>query len=147
MRVLLAAILLITALAGCSTSDFSSFVIDGNKDTSLSLSRERNFLWDDWTPYLVVTHLPTCQRRYALKTVASDLAFKVELYKAGGGGYILRQGKRWYVTDINSCQFQQFKDPPPEPGDLQGAFIEKDGVLQFKAVSAENAATSAAAGQ
>ena len=132
MRVLLASALLCLTLAGCSSGDFVSYVFDGNKDSSLSLSRERNFLWEDWTPYLVVTRLPTCQRRFALKPVASDLSFKVELYRADAGAFILRQGKRWYVADINSCQFQQFKDLPPEPGTLLGAFVEGDAGLQFK---------------
>lgn len=135
-------------LSACSTSDVVSLRLSpSGNDLAFSFSRERNFIWEDWTPYLVITHLPDCQRRYALKPVSADITLKVDVYQAAEGGYILRQGKRWYVAEVGKCQFQQFKEPPPEPGTLLGAFIEKDNGLEFKAAPADPAAAASPAGK
>lgn len=97
-------------LAGCSGGDAASMVIGGNKDQSLAITRERTFLWNDWTVYLVVWSFPDCARRYPLKPVSSSNNFKVEVYRDAIDGYVLRQGKRWYVASVPKCQSQQFKE-------------------------------------
>ena len=74
--------------------------------------------------------------RHHLKP-APDGALKVEVYDSGTGAYILRQGKRWYVTETKNCQLQQFKEPPPEPGTLLGAFRVKGGELRFVAAESK----------
>jgi hypothetical protein len=117
-------------LAGCGSDDTASLMIDGN-DTALTLERFKPYLWsDEWQLQLIVRRFPECQRRHKLNA-ASDAAFKMELFTPAPGAFIIRQGKRWYVTDLKSCELQAFKEPPPEPGTPVGSFAEKDGVLRF----------------
>lgn len=119
------------AMAGCD-ADSASYLIDGNRDHSLSLLRDQPWPWSDWEVSLVVTRQPECMRRHRLKDAPADASFKLELYESLEGGFILRQGKRWYVAETGKCQFQAFKEPPVEPGLLLGAFDDKDGKLKFK---------------
>lgn len=147
LRVMLASVASVVALlSGCSGGDAASMVIGGNKDQSLAITRERTFLWNDWTVYLVVSNYPDCARRYPLKPVSSSSSFKVEVYRDAIDGYVLRQGKRWYVASVPKCQSQQFKEAPPEPGELLGRFIERDGMLMFKAMDKNAPANGAASG-
>lgn len=122
------------ALAGCGGGDAASMVLGGNKDHSLAISRERNFVWSDWTVYLVISNYPDCARRHPMKPVSSGATLKVEVYRDALDAFVLRQGKRWYVAEPKTCQFQQFKEPPQEPGELLGRFVEVDGALTFKRV-------------
>ena len=126
----LAAGLLTAVLAGCGSSDTASFMIDG-KDTALTLERIKDYAWSEgWELELIVRRYPDCQRRHNLKAASSD-APKVDIYTPEPYVFIIRQAKRWYVTDLKTCQLQAFKEPPPLPGTLVGAFQEKDGVLKF----------------
>lgn len=132
-------------LAGCGTES-ASFLVSGG-DVALTLERTKPYFWSDgWDLEMVVRNNPACQRRYPLKG-AADGAFKVEVYSAGPGVFILRQAKRWYVTDLKSCQFQQFKETPPEPGALLGAFQTKNGDFKFVIAKGEGAAAPAEAGK
>lgn len=146
--------LAVVLLAGCGTGDSTSYTINDNREHALSLFRDKQWLWSDWDVAMVVTHLPDCQRRYPLKGVSKDVVFKMELYESLEGGYILHQGKRWYVAETGKCQLQQFPEPPKEPGDLIGVFTDKGtGELYFKvdeeaaqAREAQQKAQQAAAG-
>ncbi|HEX8989485.1 MAG TPA: hypothetical protein VF816_16125 [Rhodocyclaceae bacterium] len=121
---------LAAALAGCGSTDTASLVIDG-PDTALTLERTRDFAWSsDWQLQLVVRRFPDCQRRHNLASTAAA-TLKVELFSPAPGAFILKQGKRWYVTDLKTCDLQAFKEPPPEPGTPVGAFVERDGELRF----------------
>lgn len=123
--------LAILLAAGCSSE--SAFMPVTGSDHGITLVRTRNYPWSEgWDLDLVATRMPECQRRHHLKP-AGDGAFKVEVYDSGTGAYILRQGKRWYVAETRNCQLQQFKEPPPEPGILLGAFRVKGGELRFVA--------------
>ncbi|QDX81413.1 hypothetical protein B9N43_09245 [Denitratisoma sp. DHT3] len=124
--------LLALLLTGCD-ADSASYLIDGNRDHSLSVLRDKPWPWSDWEVSLVVTRLPECMRRHRLKNAPADGNFKLELYESLEGGFILHQGKRWYVTETGKCAFQAFKEPPPEPGLPLGTFDEKDGSLKFRA--------------
>jgi hypothetical protein len=116
-------------LEWCSSE--SAFMPVTGSDHGITLVRTRNYPWSDgWELDLVTTRMPECQRRHHLKP-AGEGAFKVEVYDSGTGAYILRQGKRWYVTETKGCQLQQFKEAPPEPGTLLGAFRVKGGELRF----------------
>lgn len=128
--------LLALMLAGCD-ADSASYMIHGNRDHSLSLLRDKPWPWSDWELSMVVTRQPECMRRHRLKDAPEDGAFKLELYESLEGGYILRQGKRWYVTETGKCQLQAFKAPPVEPGILLGTFEEKNGSLKFKSATAK----------
>jgi hypothetical protein len=128
-------------LAGCGSSDSASYLIDGTGAHALTLIRDRSYAWSDaWNLVLVVVNDPECQRRHELKPGGGNDNFKVEVYRAGAGAYILRQGKRWYVTDTAKCQLQQFKEPPPEPGELIGTFVTRGEPLHFAAASPGQAA-------
>ncbi len=129
---LITAALLAALLTGCGSSDTASYLIDG-ADLSLTLVRNQTYAWsEDRELELVTTHKPDCMRRNPLKP-AADAGFKLEVFRALEGGYILKQGNNWYVTESGKCQLQQFKTPPVEPGDLLGAFVIKDQRLQFVA--------------
>lgn len=130
VRSMLAVGLLTAALAGCGSSDTASFMIDGN-DVALTLERIKPYAWSDgWELQLIVRRFPDCQRRHTLKAASSD-APKVELFSPEPYVFIIKQGKRWYVTEMKTCQLQAFKEPPPLPGTAVGAFQEKDGILTF----------------
>lgn len=125
------ALLLPLVLAGCGKGDSASFLIDEATSQSLSLIRNKTFMWDDrWEQALVVSRFPDCQRRYPMKEAGTE-RFKVEVYRAAEGGWILHQGSRWYVAETGQCLMQQFKEPPPEPGTLVGTFSDKAGQLRF----------------
>lgn len=125
-------------LSACGDRQFSAYQIDGGNH-SLSLTREREFVWDDWMTHLVVARFPDCQRRYLLKGVILD-RLKVDVYRVSPGVFILNAGKRWYVTETSKCGFEQYKEPPPEPGEIVGSFQFKDDQLQY--ISEEEPASS-----
>jgi len=115
-------------LAGCSAEP-ASLLIAG-ADVSLTVERTKSYFWNSgWDLSLVTRRNPDCQRRYALKPAGNNV--KVEVFSPEVGVYILRQGKRWYVTELKTCGFQTYQEPPPEPGDLLGTFQETDGVFKF----------------
>ncbi len=117
-------------LSGCGSSDTASFMIDGS-ETAVTLERVKPFAWSaEWDLYLTVRRNPDCQRRHVLKPVTSD-APKVELFTPEPYVFIVRQGKRWYVTELKTCQLQSFKEAPPEPGRPAGVFLVKDDRFLF----------------
>lgn len=116
-------------LAGCK-SETASFLLAGS-DAALTLERRKPYFWSEgWELEMVVRNNPECQRRHKLKEVGNNAA-RVDVFMADATVFILRQGKRWYVTDLKSCQLQQYKEEPPEPGELVGAFVTKGGVFKF----------------
>ncbi len=126
-----------TVLAGCGRTDSASFVIDRNYDgfslgagTALTFEREKAYAWSNWELAVVVRHDPDCQRRHALLTTSND-AVDVQLYMPERGVYIVRAGRRWYVTELKSCRLQAFNEPPPEPGPLVGTVEASDRELKF----------------
>jgi hypothetical protein len=123
---LLAALLGLTA---CGDIQYAAYHINGGNH-SLSLTREQAYAGSEWDTALVVARYPDCQRRYPLKGVVSD-RIKMDVYRTGPGVFILNAGKRWYVTETATCRFEQYKEAPPEPGELMGVFQIKDGQLQF----------------
>ncbi|MBI3523733.1 MAG: hypothetical protein HY066_04280 [Betaproteobacteria bacterium] len=135
---------LLTQLPACGSSDAASYVIS-TPSHSLSLLREKQFVWDSaWDVSLVTSNNPECMRRHKLQP-APDGEFKAELYRSLEGNYILKQGNNWYVTETRKCRLQQFKEPPREPGNLLGSFEIKDDMLQF-VPAANPPATTAPAG-
>jgi hypothetical protein len=130
IRTCLAAASAAAVLAGCGSSETASFIIDG-PETALTLERIHPYAWSSaWQLQLVVRRFPDCQRRHDLLPTSAN-TFKIELFMPTPGVFIMRQGKRWYVTDLKTCDLQAFKEPPPEPGMQVGTFVEKDGELRF----------------
>jgi len=132
-------------LTGCGDTQFAAYMM-GSGNHSLSLTREHESVCADLYTYFIVARYPGCQRRYPLKGVVSD-RIKMDLYRTSPGVFILNAGKRWYVTETAECRFEQFKEPPPEPGELIGTFQIKDEALQYvdkEAKPAEGKARKAA---
>ena len=119
-------------LTGCGSSHTASFMLDG-ADTALTLERIKEYAWSEgWELELVVRRNPECQRRHKLKPTMGE-APKIELYTPAPNVFIIKQAKRWYVTDLKSCELQAFKETPPEPGTPVGSFEEQDGVFRWLA--------------
>jgi len=128
MRTLIALAGFALLLTGCR-NETASFIA-GDSDRAITLELNKPYPWSDWDLELIVRNHPDCQRRHPLKGTA-DESPKVELYTPEPYVFIVRQNKRWYVTDSRTCQFQAFKEPPPVPGDLVGTFQEKGGKYRF----------------
>lgn len=138
-------ILSLMFLASACTNDGASFMIE-DRNHSLSLEREQPYFWDDRVNYwLVVTHLPACQRKHFV--VLGLPTFKTELWDMGGGTYALRMGKKMYVTETRTCN--AFAPLPEEPatglGTLLGRYQQnREGALTFKREAASPAAPDSA---
>lgn len=116
-------------IAGCAKEP-AAYLISGS-EISITVERIQPYFWSKgWELDLIVRQHPNCQRRHHLKPTSSSNV-KVELYSPERGVFILRQGKRWYVTDLRSCGFDTYAEPPPEPGELVGAFQQKEGMFRF----------------
>ncbi|MCK9388824.1 MAG: hypothetical protein M0Q22_10600 [Sulfuritalea sp.] len=123
-------LLSILALSACGDTQHAAYLIGGPQH-SLTLTRQQDFVGSEWNTELVVARFPECQRRFPLKEMVGDNV-KMDVYRAEPGVFILNYGKRWYVTETKTCRFEQFKAPPPEPGDVIGSFLAKDGNLEYK---------------
>lgn len=135
------------ALAGCGSSETASLMIDGS-DTAVTLERIKPWVWSEgWELEMTVRRNPDCQRRHTLKPATGDVV-KVELFTPEPYVFIVRQGKRWYVTELKTCQLQAFKEAPPEPGRPVGVFQAKgDRFVYVADPQARQAAPPAPAGQ
>jgi hypothetical protein len=121
--------LLALCVAGCAKEP-AAYHIAGS-EIAITVERIKPYVWSSgWELDLIVRQHPNCQRRHHMKPTKSD-KLKVEVYTPQRGVFILRQAKRWYVTDLRTCDMQTFPDPPPEPGELVGTFMVKDGEFKF----------------
>lgn len=129
-----AALLAVLVLAGCGDTQNAAYLIAGGRH-SLTLTRQQDFIGSDWNTELIVARFPDCQRRYGMPGVVGD-KLKIDLYRTEPGVFILNAGKRWYVTETQTCRFQQFKDPPPAPGVLIGSFQVRNDTLEYRSQEA-----------
>ena len=123
--ILLAALL----LTACGDTQHASYLIAGAQH-SLTLTRQQAFIGSEWDTELIVARFPDCQRRFLLTGMAGD-KLKMDVYRTEPYVFILNSGKRWYVTETKTCRFEQYKEPPPAPGDLIGSFQVKDGLFGY----------------
>ena len=126
--------LLILALLPLLTAceyEGAAFLIDG-RDQSISLVREQQFFWnDEVSQAIVVSRMPTCLRRYSIKSGVAG-SVKMEVFEAGSSLWALKQGKNWYLASTEKCEFQRWTEPPDEPpGRLVGTFSRKNDKLEF----------------
>jgi hypothetical protein len=135
-------LLSLLVLTACGGSQHASYLI-ANAQHSLTLTRDQGFIGGEWDAVLIVARYPDCQRRYPLTGVVGD-KIKLDVYRTEPGVFILNSGKRWYVTETQTCRFEQYKVAPPEPGDLVGSFQVKDGNLEYKGLEAKKPAADAA---
>jgi hypothetical protein len=130
---------LTVGLAGCENSG-ASFMIDGNKDHSISLIREQRWFWNDEVEQtLVPARFPVCQRRVPIAPDSKAFT-EMKLYQNDTYLFVAQQGAHWWAVGTEACQVQTFKTPPVDPGDLVGSFQVKDGALTFVPVPAQAAA-------
>lgn len=123
----------------------ASYLIDG-PNHSLTLYRTQPYFWSDYYEMeLVVARLPDCQRRHKLRNVPLSQG-SVELFQSLEGGYILRQGTQYYVTETDECRLEQYASPPREPGDPLGSFDTRDGGFTFISSQGSTVPASAAGG-
>lgn len=117
-------------LSACVREEAVSYAMDDDNRHSLSLFRTAYPWSSTWEVKLVTAHIPECQRRHTLQEIPES-KFKVEVFQPAPSVYILHQGKRWYVTEMGKCGFQQFEEPPPVPGEMIGQFTEQDEKFVF----------------
>lgn len=124
-------------LAGCRV-EMATYAVSGS-EVAVTLERTKPYFWSDgWDIVLIVRHDPVCQRRHHLKHVTSEVV-RMEVYSPRKGVFILNQAKNWYVTDLKTCAFQEFKSPPPVPGESVGVFRYKTGEFRFLPTGGDSA--------
>lgn len=116
-------------LGACGDNQMAYFN-GNNQGQSASLVREQAYMGGPWKTVLVVGSDPLCQRRYPLEDLTGD-QLSINVFQPGPSVYILDTGKRWYVTELQSCDLQTYKIPPPEPGELIGSFKVENGALRY----------------
>ncbi|WP_018411710.1 hypothetical protein [Methyloversatilis thermotolerans] len=128
-------------LAGCEI-DNAAYMIEG-KDHALTISREKPYFWSDqYEMDVIVSRMPSCQRRYDMKPARLTTAF-VTVFEGGEPNrYLLRQGSsRWYAVNTNDCVFAVIQKPQVEPPVI-GVF--RDQGEQFTFVRSKQAEASGA---
>lgn len=137
-------LLLLPLLAACS-DERASFHIDGSEH-NLTLIRQQQFFWEKKADYiLVAARMPDCMRRHALGTASLDA--RVEVYSPGNDAWIIKQGKRMFVTETRTCEGFAKLDAEPAGGlgPLAGTFQNRNGKLAFVPVPAPPVTAPAAA--
>ena len=148
---LLLPLLALPLLSGCM-HDAASYSIEGN-DHALTLVADQPWFWKKEVDLsLVAARLPDCQRRHDLK--ATPIArIALEVHQTGDKTYVLRQGKKLYLVETQTCEgFRTLDEEPPGGlGDLIGTFKVQGDKLRFVAAppppepaAATPASTSAA---
>ena len=123
-------LLTLFGLAACENSG-ASYMIDGDKNHSISLMREQRWVWSNEVEQkLVVARYPECQRRFPVTSGTTD-SVDLELYAVRDNLFVARQAKEWWALGTERCEIQKFEQPPANPGSLLGKFQLKDGALTF----------------
>lgn len=123
-------LLALVFLAACSDQR-ATFEIKGGAH-ALSLIRITRFPWDKTAQYsLVAARMPDCMRKHPMP--AAGLETRVEVFSPGNDAWIVRQGRRMFVTETRTCQGFAALDKEPEGGlgDLVGTFEMRKGSLVF----------------
>lgn len=92
--------------------------------------REQSYLGGPWKSTLVSAATPRCQKRHALAGMAEG-DFQLKVYRPEQGVYILNTGSRWFVTELQNCEFQAYRTPPPFPGEAVGRFEVRNRALEY----------------
>ena len=122
--------LLVLALTACG-HDSASYIEGGNRDTALSLFRDKSYPGADWELALTVAHMPDCQRRHPLKREPSSKPYRADLYRAPEGGYSLYSGDTWYLVQLSDCSLQEAQSPPVSPGEPVGNWEDSEAGFHF----------------
>lgn len=123
------ALLPVVLLAACGGNQMA-FLSEGDSAHSLTIERRQAYFGGPWETALIVAGMPQCQRRYHLEGfTGADL--RIDVYRPEPGVYILAAGQRWFVAELQRCGFQQYRQPPPEPGERTGSFEATEGALRY----------------
>lgn len=131
LRHLLLPLLAVPLLAAC-VNDGATYEIDNTREHTLSLIREQPYFWDSKVDlFLVVARMPACLRRHSLGTGTEKT--RVEVWQVPSGAFIIRVGKRLFVTETQTCEgFAKLDAEPVEGmGELKGVFRVRKGELVF----------------
>ncbi|QRM18715.1 hypothetical protein GBK02_04545 [Dechloromonas sp. TW-R-39-2] len=137
LRHLLLPLLAVPLLSAC-VNDGATYEIDNTREHVLSLIREQPYFWENKVNfYLVVSRMPTCMRRHPMGSGSPNA--KVEIYQAPSGAFIVKVGKRLYVTETQTCEnfIKMDAEPPEGMGKFIGTFRPKNGQLVFVKEEAE----------
>lgn len=131
LRSVVLSLLSVPLLAAC-INDGATYEIDGTREHVLSLIREQQLFWDSKVDLaLVVSRMPSCMRRHSLGSGTAKT--RVEVYQVPSGAFIVKVGKRMFVTETQTCEgFAKLDSEPLEGmGQFIGTFRVKDGQLVF----------------
>ena len=131
LRHLLLSLLAVPLLTAC-VNDGATYEIDNTREHVLSLIREQPYFWDSKVElFLVVARMPACLRRHSLG--AGTEKTRVEVWQVPSGAFIIRVGKRLFVTETQTCEgFAKLDAEPVEGmGELKGVFRVRKGELVF----------------
>lgn len=125
-------LLAVLPLAGC-LQDSASYAFP-EQDHAITLIRNQTWPWQDTMSVEVVAlRLPECNEGISVKDI--PLKADITLFKAPDEYpepiFILRMAQRNFAVSTQSCQVQEFKEAPPDPGVKLGAFLEKNGKFAF----------------
>lgn len=123
------ALVLGVLLTACGGSQLA-FLSEGDSDHSLTIERRQSYVRAPWETALIVAGMPQCQRRYRLDGFSGE-TLRIDVYRPEPGVYILAAGQRWFVAELKQCGFQQYRQPPPEPGERIGVFETTQGALRY----------------
>lgn len=122
-------------LAGCEI-DNAAYMIEG-KDHALTISREKPYFWSkQYKMSVIVSRMPTCQRRYDMKPARLNTAVVTVFDGGEPNRYVLRQGSsRWYAVNTTDCVFAVIEAPASEPAVI-GTFRDRNDEFTFELVKA-----------
>jgi hypothetical protein len=133
LRALLTLVLAVPLLSAC-VDDRASWQIDDTREHTLTLIREQPLVWEKKVNlYLVVSRMPTCTRRHSMGAGTENT--RVEIYQVPSGAYIVKVGRRLYVTESQTCiEWARLDEEPADGlGELRGIFRVRGGKLAFVA--------------
>lgn len=121
------------ALAGCA-NDSASYVIDGNRDHAITLTRSQKWFWEDkFIVQVLAARRPDCMGGLEIQDVPGSKP--IVLHQAPDEYpepiYIMEAGGSDYAISTESCRVQKFATPPSDLGPVIGSFETVDGAFQF----------------
>lgn len=122
------ATVVLSLLAACGGSEFAYMDEGGGK--SLTIVREQSYFHGPWHTTLVSAAMSRCAQRHPLPAITGD-SFQVHVFRPEPGVYILKSGTQWFVTELQTCNFQTYKAPPPFPGEAVGRFEAGAGRIEY----------------
>jgi hypothetical protein len=122
-------------LAGC-ISDTASYMIDGDRNHAVIVSRSQKWFWSDKVSITVLaTRQPDCMGGLEIQDVPSG--DPIVLHQAPDEYpepiYIMDAGGNHYAVSNASCRVQKFATAPADLGPVVGSFKTVGGVFQYVA--------------